>query len=255
MHIFDVEDLMETALREIMAAHYPHHWREDSITDDLLIRLKKYFHSPSLVGTRFPIQIEWEMYKLNGLRESDHGDIGLLVRYRLPSGRTVEGAGFLEAKVRGLGTTKFKQVRSKQVTRILSRSPLTRLLLYDYNPVAVLDNLHDSDAVWDLVPSFPRHRAGYARITHGPVLPLQIASAVNVYDDTLYRFCHSFSHQFSRRYFHLHDLDFTKQAVRAVKGFPGKLPAPNFIMVIRGAPAGKDLPEEFRPDQNYRAIE
>jgi hypothetical protein len=80
------------------------------------------------------------------------------------------------------------------------------------------------------------------------VLPLQLAAAVNQYDDTLYRFCHSFSHQFTRRYFRLHDLDSSDQAISAVKGFPSAY--------VRAAPQGQELPEGIHPnDKAYETIE
>jgi len=86
------------------------------------------------------------------------------------------------------------------------------------------------------------------------VLPLQLAAAVNQYDDTLYRFAFSLSHQLTRRYFHLHDLDFTETAINAIKGFASELGSPNIIMVVRAAPRGQELPEDFRPNENQFSI-
>jgi hypothetical protein len=255
MHLLEMEYLMECEMREAVTRHFPLDWKEDAITHDLMIRLRDQFRQTTLYGARLPIELEWEIYKFHGKRETAYGDIGLLLRYRMPTGGTIDGAGFLEAKVRGRDTTKFPQVRHEQVTRILARSPQTRLLLYDYNAVAVLNGSDDVGGDWDFPHPFRRRRSAYAHVTHGPVLPLQLAATVNQYDDTLYRFCHSFSHQFTRRYFNLHDLDFTDQAVRAVQGFPSELGSPNVIMVVRAAPLGQELPEGFRPNDNtYGAI-
>jgi hypothetical protein len=249
MHVLEMEQMMEHEMREAVTSHFPLDWKEDPITHDLMKRLRNTFRNTTLYGTRFPLQLEWEIYKFHGRRETSHGDIGLFLRYRLPTGAAIDAAGFLEAKIRGRNTTKFLQVRREQVTRVLARSPQTRLLLYDYNAVAVLDGLD-----WDF--PHPFRRAVYAHVTHGPVLPLQLAATVNHYDDTLYRFCHSFAHQFTRRYFQLHDLDFSEQAVRAVQGFPSELGSPGIIMVVRAAPQGQELPEGFRPNDNtYGAIE
>ncbi len=149
----------------------------------------------------------------------------------------VEGTGFIEAKLRGRDTTEFLQVRQKQVNRILTRSPLTRLLLYDYNAVGVLDAAEPMLMAWPIIPT-----GAYAPATHGPIMPLQLAATIARYDHTLYRFCHPFSHQFSRRYFQLHDLDFSPAAVGAVKGFPAELGTPRYSMVISMAPVGQELP-------------
>lgn len=255
MHILELEYYFERYLREIIQGSFPLDWKEDVITHELAKRLRGQLKNTTLYGTRFPLDIDWEIYKLHGTRETNHGDIGLLFRYYLPGGALIEGAGFMEAKIRGRDTTKFLQVRHEQVTTILARSPQTRLLLYDYNAVSVLDEGADDTDEFVLFHKQRRHHGlSYARVTHGPVLPLQLAAAINQYDDTLYRFCHSLAHQFTRRYFNLHDLDFTEAAIKAVKGFPTDLGSPNIIMVIRVAPQGQKLPEEFRPSENRYGI-
>jgi hypothetical protein len=251
MQILELERVIEREMQDVVQEHFPLDWKEDLITHGLVMRLRTYFSEITLYGTRYRLKIQWEIYKMHGRREQSYGDIGLLIRYKMPSGTTIEGAGFLEAKVRRRDTTKFQQVRQKQVSRILSRSPQTQLLLYDYHPITVLDYDGCLDLDWPVFgrPSFETHFA-HARVTHGAVLPLRLAAAVNQYDDSLYRFCHSLSHQFSRRYFNLHDLDFTDRAVQAVKGFASDLDSPNIVMVIRAAPVGQELPEEFHPNDN-----
>ena len=229
--------------------HFPLDWKEDPITHDLLIRLRDALRQVTISDVRTPLAIEVEIYKLHGRRESTYGDIGLLVRYTMPAGGVVEGAGFLEAKVRGRDTTKFLQVRHEQVSRLLARSPQTRLLLYDYNAVTVLDPAQ-VDRTWDLFPHHYRPHHGRSAVSHAAVLPLQLAATVNQYDDTLYRFAHALSHQFVWRYLQLHDLDFTDAAVQAVKGFPSELGSPNYVLVIRGAPLGQELPERLTPNEN-----
>lgn len=253
MHLHYFEYLIERELRDVVIAHFPLDWKEDVITHELARRFRSHFSTVQLEGLKFPLQMEWEVYKLHGPRESAHGDVGVLIRYRLPTGTVVEGAGFLEAKARARDSTKFLQVRHEQVSRILALSPQTRLLLYDYRPVAVLDDSSDYDPDWDFFPHRMMKRPlsiGQSRVTHGAVVPLQLAAAVNQYDETLYQLSYSLSHQFSRRYFNLHDLDFSEAAVRAVKGFPGDLGSPNIVMVIRASIVGQELPEPFRPNDN-----
>jgi hypothetical protein len=252
MHLLQFEYMIERELRDVVVGHFPLDWKEDVLTHELVRRFRRRFKHIQLEGLRFPLQVEWEIYKLHGPRETEHGDIGVLVLYRLPTGAVLEGAGFLEAKVRARDSTKFLQVREEQITRMLARSPQTRLLLYDYRPVAVLDQPFGHDLDWEF---FLPHQArwpslGRSRVTHGAVVPLELAAAVNQYDETLYQLSYSLSHQFSRRYFNLHDLDFSHAAVCAVKGFPGTLGGSNYIMVIRASIVGQELPEGIRPNDN-----
>jgi hypothetical protein len=248
MHVRELEGLIEWELRRIIEKHFPLDWKEDLITHDLAIAFRNRFKNITLHGLRNPLDIDWEIYKLHGQRESNYGDIGLLFRYRRREGKILEGAGFLEAKLRGRKSTKFAQVRQKQIKRILAKSPQTRLLLYDQNPIPVLDADYLSD-VSGVFLGF-RHQFTYSRVTHGAVIPLQLAAAINRYDDTLYRFCHSLSYQFSQRYFNLHDLDFRSNPIKAVKGFAAELDSPNIVMVVRAAAHGQELPESFRPNEN-----
>ncbi len=250
MHIVEMENRMEYELAQAVQRHYPLDWKEDSITHDLLIRFRDHFRATTLEGLRYPLQLEWEVYKFHGQRETCYGDIGMLIRYRLPSGADVEAAGFLEAKVRGRDSTKFHHVRHEQVNRILARSRYTRLLLYDYNAVPVLGG-DGFDPDWDWHPH-PSHRrqVEHGMVTHGPTVPLELAAAVNQFDDGLYRFAHSLSHQMARRFFQLHDVDFSEAAVKAVKGFPSDLGSPNYVMVVRGAALGQEMPEPFAPNEN-----
>jgi len=250
LHIVEMENWIEYELAQAVQRHYPLDWKEDAITHDFLIRLRRQFSKTTLEGLRYPLQLEWEVYKLHGKREANYGDIGILIRYRLPSGVELEAAGFLEAKARGRNSTKFPQVRHEQVSRILARSRYTRLLLYDYNAVPVLGG-DGFDPEWDWHPHFLRNRRiEYAAVTHGPTLPLELAAAVNQFDDGLYRFAHSLSHQMTRRFFQLHDVDFSEAAVKAVKGFPSDLDATNFVMVVRSAALGQEMPEPFVPNDN-----
>jgi len=257
MHVLEFEGVMEREIRHAVQRHYPLDWSEDAITHDLMIRFRSCFKDITLYGLLYPIQLQWEIYKLRGKPETTYGDIGVLVRYRMPSGVDIEGAGFLEAKVRGRGSTRFPQVRAGQVKRILARSRQTRLLLYDYHAVPVLDTSVDYAPFWEFFPHphFSR-MVGHSRVSHGLVLPLELAVTVNQFDDGLYRFCCPLSHQFTKRYFNLHDLDFKKAAISAAKGFPGRLGSPSFVMVIRAAVLGQELPERYVPNENtYGGLE
>lgn len=236
MSLSYLEYRIEEIVRKTVAGSFPLDWKEDPITHQILKEFRSSFHSLSISDGRIPTNINWEVYKLHGKRETAHGDIGLLFQFHLPQGGFIEGAGFIEAKLRGRDTSKFLQVRHEQVTRILARSPHSMLMLYDYNPVAVVDNATTFD---DDFEYHMHKRHGFrsrSSVTHAPVLPLSVASAINHYDDSLYQFCNSLSSQIARRYFQMRDLDFSNSAVKAVKGFPSEIGSPNYVMVIRVMP-------------------
>lgn len=254
MHILHLEDRLEEELKSLIIESFPLSWREDVVSYNLAKRLQTNFSEIQLDGAQYPVTINWEVYKLSGTPEVNHGDFGILVRYRLLEGTVIEGAGFLEAKLRDRKSSEFKQVREEQCRRQLERSPQTRLLLYDYRPAVVLDYPPDASH-WSRFPAWFYRRDSRGLVSHGPNLPLQLAMAIGQFDDSLYRFCYSFPQQFTRRYFNLLDLDFSEKAIQAVKGFPGSLGSPNIVMVIRIA-EGAARSEEFQPNDNlYQRLE
>lgn len=255
MHIFEFERRVELEVKAAVEKYLQFDWREDLITHELAIGFRNRFKDLVLHGLRVPLQMEWQAYKLYGTRETNHGDIGLLFRHRRSDGTTVEGAGFLEAKLRDRRSNRFGSVRQLQMQRLARRSPHTRLLLYDYNPIAVLDTDHLAGP-WDDFPYAIRSRPMHSRVTHGAVIPLPLAKVLGKYDDTMYPFCSSLAFQLSRRYFNLHDLDFRKKAVDAVKGFPSQYGNPAIILIVRSAPEGQELPEAAPPNNNlFRSID
>jgi hypothetical protein len=254
MHLLNFENLLEEEFKSLIIENFPLRWKEDVISHDLAKRLQTNFSQTELEGAQYPVTINWEVYKLFGQPEVDHGDLGILVRYKLLGGALVEGAGFLEAKLRDRKSSQFKQIREEQCKRQLERSPQTRLLLYDYRPAVVLD-FPPTASHWSRFPGWFYQRDSRALVSHGPTLPLQLAVALGRYDDSLYRFCNAFSQQFTRRYFNLLDLDFSEKAIQSVKGFPGGLGSPNIVMVIR-ITEGQVPSEEFQPNNNlYRRME
>ncbi len=246
MHFLDFEMIIEAELREVILDAFPLSWREDVVSYNFTERLRRRLSSVTLEGTHYPLVMELEVYKLSGKPETKHGDIGLLVRSKLATGELIEGAGFLEAKLRARNSSKFLQVRKKQCEKLLRESPHTQLLLYDYRPVVVLDDPRECfDSEF-----FPFAQHGTSVVTHGPVLPLNLAVAINYFDDRLYQYSHPIGHQISRRFLTLHDLDFSEPAIAAVKGFPTTIASPSIVLVLRTATSTENLPEPFRPNNN-----
>src|SRR5678816_4591409 len=100
MHLLNFENLLEEEFKSLIIENFPLRWKEDVISHDLAKRLQTNFSQTELEGAQYPVTINWEVYKLFGQPEVDHGDLGILVRYKLLGGALVEGAGFLEAKLR-----------------------------------------------------------------------------------------------------------------------------------------------------------
>lgn len=230
-----LERKIEAIAREAILSHYPLDWKEDSITHQIVREFRKAFSDITLHSESQTFQLAWEAYKLSGNREMKHGDIGLLFRRNIKSGKLIEGAGFLEAKIRSRDSSNFPHAGAEQSSRITQNSPFTQLALYDYRPAAISE---EGGPFFD----------DLCHVTHVPVIPLPLANAIDCYDDGMYDHSTPLSHQFTRRYFQLRDLDFSASAINAVKGYPSELGGTNVVMVVRMSPIGQPLPEAVRPN-------
>ena len=240
--LHEFQEILNANIGQLVSSSFPLEWKEDYLSLSIAKYLRDYFRNVTIHGFRIPLHIDWEVYKLSGASEQRHGDIGVVVCYRLPNGSVITGAGFLEAKLRSRDSNRFDQVRTDQTDRLLRQSPMTQLLLYDFQPVIVLDQIFLREFYFQDFSPNPCRGALIPVATNTPVIPLQIAKAVDRYDHNLYPFCYSLSYQFAHRFFQLHDLDFSSDAIAAVKGVPGGYDFPNIVMVLRVASSGMEPP-------------
>jgi len=255
IHVVEFENWIERTASQIIGENYPLTWKEDQITIELVKRIQSDLKEVELVGMRDLIRIEWEAYKLSGKPETAHGDIGVLIQYTLPTGNLLEGAGFLEAKVRSKDSSKFKEIKPAQLTTILSQSPYSKLLLYDYEKFPTLDSLGFT-TYSNAHPWYLNDAPALARTSNVGVVPMNVAKRYTSRDTILYRFAFSLSHQLTSRYFQMQDLDFSDTAINAVKGFPGTQGGPRVVLVIKICPPGKEFSKESGPHhETYQRIE
>lgn len=98
MHVLGFERFLESQLGDVIEECYPLTWVEDDISLTLAKRLTSKLRSQTIssTGSRYPLTIAWEFYKLRQTPERDRGDFGILVRRKVPEGNIIEGAGFLK---------------------------------------------------------------------------------------------------------------------------------------------------------------
>ena len=90
-------------------------------------------------------------------------------------------------------------------------------------------------------------------ITNAPIVPMQLVTMSGKRDTSLYEFASSPSFQLAHRYLSCFDLEFSQQAIDAVRGMPTSIGQPNYIMKVRIARNGQELPPS--PDMNGNSFE
>ncbi|MFD1383034.1 hypothetical protein ACFQ45_06635 [Rhodanobacter aciditrophus] len=113
-------------------------WDENIITADILRALKKLHKDPVKVEDIYR-STSWNAYKLKGTSEKTHGDIALIVKIHLESGKSVEGVAFLEAKRITYGSKilsgSFSSIKWDRLKQYSESSPAHYTILYDYLPI------------------------------------------------------------------------------------------------------------------------
>jgi len=244
---YEFERQIETIIAGHMVKAYPYQWDEDHITFGILRDFQENFRRIQIADPRLQIEVEWEIYKLLIPEETNFGDIGILLSAQLRDGTQLVGAGFIEAKIRDITKHRFLQIRQKQNAHIIRNAPNAQTLLYSPADVPVFD-----PAAYDAWPWFFIEPPLAAKITRGPVVPISLVHATKKKDVSLYDLACSPSFQFVHRYFNCLDLEFSRDAIDAVRGFPKKLGQPNYILKIRLAPLDHELPR--MPDVNTDAF-
>ncbi len=55
--MLELERILEQEIREAIFGSYPLDWKEDSITHDLMKRLRSRLRDVTILGTRFPVHL------------------------------------------------------------------------------------------------------------------------------------------------------------------------------------------------------
>jgi len=162
------------------------------------------------------------------------------VKQTFPSGKELEGIGFLEAKRVGK-SGKYEQLKWEQLERQLENSPVHRLLLYDNQPVG-----GDALPCFFCRAIFPISRpCELCRCTHAYVCPSRQALAYQKKTRDLHELCMPLSHQICLRYFLGYDLDYHTKVVRKVADGVERVDYLIVAHVVRG-PEGEASVERVR---------
>jgi hypothetical protein len=240
MDIADFISAVELLIKEQTIRLFPADWDEDTLTRNILIEFRKRFSNKVIRDYKEDFKLSINTFKLSGkVMETNYGDIAFIVKRVYKDGDQLEGVGFLEAKRRYKKNNIFTAYKTPQLEKINTNSPQSRLLLYDYSPITEFAPVFYEPTYYDynhyqyhhnILKSLPT--------TYAVTTPINVALALNKKDTTLYKISLPFSYQIAFRYFYSLDLDFNKDILSLVKGYPNeKLGLPTYTVFITVSPA------------------
>jgi hypothetical protein len=222
--ITHVENVIQNAVR----GAFPREWEENHITYSLLKDLVTECRLVEVHGFRRPFRIAWDGYKFNGADEERFGDVGVLVIFDSWEGEHLEGVGLLEAKRRYENKSEFTAIKQKQLKRIFRYAPHAQVLLYDYAATSeFMDNSPDT-VIYD---DWRERHVAFVEESHAICVPMNTVIQLQGNTTSLYKFGIPLSVQLCSRYLRGFDLDFSKAALDAAKGYSSRFGPPAALLV------------------------
>lgn len=240
---------VERIVKACVPGSHPSHWAEDTVTASLLRSLAAELDDTEVTGFRQGFTIRVAAFRQKGKREPAGADLSLLVRILRRDGTSLEGAGFIETKMKQDRKRTFESFRLPELKKMFRSSPFSQVLFLDYEDITS----YSSNRSVQFPPlEYSPWRGGIPMTpcTYAAVIPANIVIAQHLNDTSIYAFSVPFSHQLVLRYFHGFDLDLSEQALLAARGQPTKKGMSGFLLAFSVYEDGVESQEE--PELNRK---
>jgi hypothetical protein len=177
--------------------------------------------------------------------EHNFGDIGVVINIHFNDRDSLEGVGFIEAKIRNKAKGNYASFEAPQVDRIHSNAPHSFLLLYDFAPAQIECRNID-------VPFRSFCKVCYSDLyegTHAIVVPMNIVLTKEKLNQQIYRFALPLSYQLCFRYILGFDLNFARHPLKSAMEFAMSRPT-RYIMVITVIHGDRQIERTLFPNDN-----
>ncbi len=246
---------IERLVKESIPGSHPRNWDVHVLTQRLLSSLRGNLQNAPITGFKREFTIRWETLRRRQKEPAASAAVALLARIAHRDGAFLEGAAFLEPRVKTDGKRTFDSFALPQLRKSLRGSPFTQALLFDYEDITSYAN---NRSVLFPPMEFSPWRGGLpvTACTYAVVSPMNVVVAQRVNDTSIYRFSVPLSFQFVYRYWHGFDLDVSEPALLSARGFPARRDAPGYLLVMTVVEEGAEAPAEAELDlANWRPFE
>jgi hypothetical protein len=230
---------IEKLVKECVPGSHPKNWEERHITESLLRGLCNGLNDLPVSGFRQDFIVQWEAFRGKSGDSAQNGDIALLVRIANRDGGVLEGAAFMDAKIKTDRKRTFEEFRLPDFKRILRNSPSAQVLLYDYEDIT---SYTSNRSVMFPPLEYSPWRGGVpiTPCTYAVLAPAGLVVQRHINDTDLYKFSLPLSYQLIYRYCHGFDLDFSEQSLAAARGFPTRKGISAYLLCLSVTEEGAD---------------
>ncbi len=243
---------IERIVKTCVPGSHPTDWVEGTVTASLLRNLAGELDDTEISGFRQGSTIRLSAFHHKGKRESENADLSILVRIARKDGSRLEGAAFMETKLKQDRKRTFDSFRLPELKKIFRSSPFSQVLFLDYEDIT---SYSSNRSVQFPAMEYSPWRGGVPMTpcTYAAVVPANIVIAQHLNDTSIYGFSVPLSHQIVYRYFHGFDLDLSEQSILAARGQPTKKGMSEYLLAFSVFEEGIETEEE--PDLNKKVWE
>ncbi|HUI70107.1 MAG TPA: hypothetical protein VL354_06270 [Spirochaetia bacterium] len=222
---------IERIVKARVPASHPGSWAEDSVIAGLVTSLASELNDTEVSGFRQGYTIRLSAFQHKGRREAPGSDISLLVHIARKDGATLDGAAFIEAKLKQDRKRTFESFRLPELKKLFRSSPFSHVLFLDYEDITS----YSSNRSVQFPPmEYNPWRGGIPTTpcTYAALVPTNIVISQHLNDTSIYGFSVPLSYQLVYRYLHGLDLDLSEQALLAARGQPTKKSLSEFLLTF-----------------------
>jgi hypothetical protein len=209
---------LETFFEKLSNSAYPNEWDENFLSFSLMQELRRIFSNRTIQFDGWRKLIHWESYKNNGKKETNYGDIALILHIQFSSGEILKGIACIEAK-RQYNSGRYEALNTAQLIRTLTMAPYSHLLFYNFNPE-------------DLNLKFPDSGTWRTFFTISPINTSLSYLLQTKNNSTVKRVSFPFSMFLTSRIFWGHDLDYRAEVYNDLSRGENRIIDPSYLGVV-----------------------
>ncbi len=230
---YELESLIYSNVKE----SYPHNWVQQQITRSLFSDMKGLFHGKTIHTPGDTIKSDWTLYQQKNSAEDIFGEIAIVVQVTYHDGQIVRGVVFHDVTEKDGGKNTFSSLHKNNYRRLLSVSPHSQLLLYDYDTITGMAFPSTAESI---IGNHPHSWNSWIPFTHAVSVPANLALTLDLKNTGLYKVSLPLSYQISYRYLYGLDLDYSAAAMEIAAGIKTVKGNPRFLICIAVSHGGAE---------------
>ena len=233
---------LETLIYSNVKGYYPEGWDQKQITRSLFLDMKSLFNEKVIHTPGDTIKTEWTLLQQRIETEEIFGDFAVVVQVTYHDGQSVTGVVFYVVAEKDGGKNSFSNLHKNNYRRLLSVSPHSQLLLYDYDTITGMAFPSTAESV---IGNHPHNWNSWIPFTHAVTVPANLALSLDVKTTALYKVSLPLAYQISYRYLYGLDLDYSASALETASGQKTIKGNPRLVILVAVSHGGAEPQMNF----------